>query len=230
MCFRDIRRLNDMAQIGAGEVFEARRSFAPAASITGSIFFVMAALAMSGKARRPRMWSDILEMASGCAAFQCTSGKHARLPNAAPQPIRIENLVKALPIRMRRAEQRAKGGFQGGRAQCKRRGENLKRVAGFSQADLEAVVAKRAREISKPSASGKPVTSIFAFTGLKRLPAGDSHLSHLAQQPLGHLARQSAAIFPRLEQAQHGFMHHFRLLPQIMEIETCERRRPVERL
>src|SRR5262249_48513383 len=104
---RDIGCVYDMAQIGLCDIFETRRSFVPPAPIAGMISRVVAALGMVGKARRPRTWSDILQMPGGCAALQRTSCKHARLPDTATLPISVENLVETLPIRMGRAEQRA---------------------------------------------------------------------------------------------------------------------------
>src|SRR5262249_45350041 len=96
--------INDMAQVGAGEALDARSALALATTITGSASLVMTALDVIGKARRSDPGSNTLEVAVVRAALHRGSREGARLTDPMALPESIENLVEALPIRMRRAE------------------------------------------------------------------------------------------------------------------------------
>ncbi len=103
-----------MAQVGACEIFEPRSALAAAASVAGAVSIVITSFDVIRKARCSCSRSDILEMPGRRASFQSRAGKHARLANTAALPIGIENLVEALPIRVRRAKKRPERGFQRG--------------------------------------------------------------------------------------------------------------------
>ena len=118
----------------------------------------------------------------------------------------------------------------------------------FGQADLEAVVAQGAGEAGEPAAGAERSSVIrWAAEGSPRRMRGgacpsrllQSHAEgaegrrssrHLAEEPLGHLAGHPRAVLMGLQQAHHGFVDGFRLLPQLVDVEARERRRPVERL
>src|SRR5262249_16133772 len=51
---------------------------------------------------------------------------------------------------------------------------------------------------------------------------------HFTEQPVGHLAGEARAVLMRFEQADHGLMNAFRLLPQFMNFKAGEWRGPVE--
>jgi hypothetical protein len=70
MCLRDIGGIDDVAQIGAGQILEARRAFAFAAAVVGVIAIVIAPLDMIWKARRSRARAHVLELARRHAVFQ----------------------------------------------------------------------------------------------------------------------------------------------------------------
>src|SRR5690349_14172996 len=59
----------------------------------------------------------------------------------------------------------------------------------------------------------------------RRATSGD-----LAEQAIGHLARQPRAVLMRLEKADQRLMHRLGLLAEIVEVEAGQGRGPVERL
>src|SRR5262245_10798890 len=65
------------------------------------------------------------------------------------EPMGVENLVEPLPIGMRRAEQRSECGPQRGRSRCNAMREDRECITRFRNADLESVVAQRARKARK---------------------------------------------------------------------------------
>src|SRR5262245_65919859 len=85
-----------------------------------------------------------------------------------------------------------------------------------------SVTAKPARRARAP-APMLPTDALIGSTAIR--PSGD-----LAQQPVGHLAGEPRAIFMGLDQADHGLMHRLRRLPQVVDAETGQHGRPVERL
>ncbi len=157
----DILGLDDVAQIGGGEVVEARGAFAFAAAVAGDIALLVAALEVIGQARLAAGRADVLERAHGRAACERRAGKRARLTQPMAVPEGVEDLVEALPIGMRGAKQRAQRRLQRGGTRGDRRGEDGQRIAGLGEADLEAVIAQRARETGKPPAGGPTETTAF---------------------------------------------------------------------
>src|SRR6516225_10327473 len=68
------------------------------------------------------------------------------------EPMGVENLVEPLPIGMRRAEQRSERGPQRGRSRCNGMCKDRECITRFREADLESVVAQRARKAREPFA------------------------------------------------------------------------------
>src|SRR5262249_29989957 len=83
-----------------------------------------------------------------------SAGEGLPLPHAFAAPIRVEDFVEALPIRMRGAEQCAQGRFQRRGPECGWRCEYSERITCFCKADAEAVRAQCARKTGEPAAHG----------------------------------------------------------------------------
>ena len=122
MRLRDVGGIDDVAQIGAGEVLEARGAFALAAAVAGGIAVLVAPLDVVGQARRAAARADIFERARaarGLPSAVPASVRAWRRPR--PQPIGVEDLVEALPVGMGRAEQRAQRRLERRRPRRERR-------------------------------------------------------------------------------------------------------------
>ena len=150
MRLRDVGRIDDVAQIGAGQILETRGAFAFTAAIAGTVTVVVAPLDVIGKTRRSRSRAYILEMPRRRTAFQRCTRKSARLTNTAAMPVGVENFVKSLPIGVCCAKQRAQGRLERGRPRRQRRSEYLERISCLGQANLETVLAQRACKTSQP--------------------------------------------------------------------------------
>ena len=150
MRLRDVGRIDDVAQIGGGQILETRGAFAFTAAIAGAVTAVVPPLDVIGKTRRSRSWAYILEIPCRGTTLQRGTRKSSRLTNTATQPVRVENFVEALPIGVCCAKQRAQGRLQRGRPRRQRCSEYLERISCFGQANLETVIAQRACKTSQP--------------------------------------------------------------------------------
>jgi len=101
---RNVVRINDVAQIGAGQRFNARRAFAAAAAVRRRFAAVIAPLHMIGKTERLLGHMRFGEPPRRGMTGRRRAGQHLPLPHMAALPEGIEDLVEALPIGMRGAK------------------------------------------------------------------------------------------------------------------------------
>src|SRR5215831_11025762 len=107
MCLSYIQRIHDVPQIGVGQILKVRSPSLLAAAIASAVPILVPPLNVIGKTRFSRPRSCVPEMPGRRTAAQYIARQRTRLMNTPALPESIKNLVEALPIRMRRAEQRA---------------------------------------------------------------------------------------------------------------------------
>src|SRR6185437_7419001 len=111
------------------ERFGARGALAPAAAVGGFITVAPGA-PLDAIRQAKRILRDVClrEAAGRWAALAWRAGQNLPLPHVAGAPIGVENLVKPLPVRVRRAEQRTQRGLERRWADGRRRSEHGQRV------------------------------------------------------------------------------------------------------
>ena len=145
---RNLFGIDDMAQVGAREIFDTRRALAAAPAL-GPRFTVAVALSLDAirQAERFLRHMSFGELFSGrrvaCARH---AGENLPLPHAAALPEGVKDLVETFPVGMRGAKQRAQCRLERCRAERRRRRQHLQRVARLGEPDPETVVAQRVRE------------------------------------------------------------------------------------
>ncbi len=170
---RNVVGIDDMAQIGRAQGFDARGAFAAAAAVGRRRFVLIAApLDMIGKSERLLRHVRLGEPPGRRVACLRRARNDLPLAHVAALPERVENLVEALPIGMRGAEQRAQRRLERRGPDRGRRSQDRERVAGFGQAGLEAVVAQGAGKAGEPATGAvtKVRSLLSVIDGGRRLP------------------------------------------------------------
>src|SRR5262249_59791774 len=92
---------------------------------------------------------------------------------------------------------------------------------------IASTVAQGAHKAAKPSAHSLG----HALGWLTDRISAVRHLRsrYLVEEALVYFTREPRAILMRLKQANHGFVDRFRFLPQIMDFQPDQSRRPVQR-
>ena len=158
---RDLVGIDDVAQIGRRQIFDARRALAAAAALRLRLTVAVAApLDAIRQAERLLRHMRFGELFPG-RRVDCTrhAGENLPLPHAAALPEGVENLVEALPVGMGGAEQRAQCRLERRRAQRGGRCQHLQRVARLGEPDAKAVVAQRAGKAGEPAAGARIIPS-----------------------------------------------------------------------
>ena len=182
---RDLLGVHDVAQIGGRQVLRARGAFAAAAAVCGAAVIAIAApLDAIGQAERVPRHVRLGEFfPRRLGALQWRARQHMPLAHAVTAPERVEDVVKALPVRMGGTKQRAQRRPERIRPQCRRRGKHGERVAGFGQAHFEAVVAQGADETGEPADRGAERARTVVLRGSLRSHLRVTELVHYATLP-----------------------------------------------
>ena len=150
---RNVVGIDDVAEIGGAQGFDARGAFAATAAVGRRRFVLIAApLDMIGKSERLLRHVRLGEPPRRRMARLWRARNDLPLAHVAAQPERVENLVETLPIGMRGAEQRAQRRLERRGSDRSGRREDRERVAGFGKADLETVVAQGTGKAGEPAA------------------------------------------------------------------------------